>query len=280
MSTMIQRTDTAPATGDEVVTHLVPGARAARKGGRLFSLTGVCFVFGGVLAMQLRAIEQVQDKKQNEQKAQAQAAVQAVQNRAEAQKAEKETATLQAQLAALKRKLNSDSLGTKQKEQLLTQFNARIKELQLVAGLTAVSGPGVRVVMKDNPQAAGQGGNSSFLPGVVHDFDLLQVVNELRAAQAEAIAINGTRITGYAPIRCVGPTIQINWEGVTPPFVIEAIGDPARLDAALRMPGGILQNLQNPEVGPALDIRLTRSSKLSLPASAGGAPRLKEAKAR
>ena len=242
----------------------------------VLSLTTVCFLFGGLLAMQLRAFERVQETRVRNSQAQVQAQQQAEQSKLQAKKAEQATATMQKELAALRGRLADGTLVSKKQAQLL---NTRIKELQLLAGLTRVSGPGIRVVMTDNPEAANAGGNSPFLPGVVHDFDLLQVVNELRSSNAEAIAINGTRVTGYTPIRCVGPTIRINWEAAAPPFVIEAIGNPDTLEAALKMPGGILQNLQNPDVGPALGIKLTRVDRLTLPAATGGAPRLKEAKA-
>lgn len=290
MSVITHRDDTVPVVRDDGAmarseaarvaqpARTTQPARTARKEMRVFSLTGVCFVFGGLLAMQLRAIERVQAKKADEQKAQTQIEMQAVKNRVEAAKAEKETATLQKQLTTLRGQLTSGTLGAQKKEQLLKQLNARIKELQLIAGLTPVSGPGIRIVMSDSPEVSGAvESNNPFVPGIVHDFDLLQVVNELRAASAEAIAINGTRITGYTPIRCVGTSILINNERVPPPFRIEAIGDADSLYTQVNMAGGIIKNLQNPEVGPALEIKLTRASRLLLPA-AGGAPRLKAAK--
>jgi uncharacterized protein YlxW (UPF0749 family) len=62
---------------------------------------------------------------------------------------------------------------------------------------------------------------------------------------AEAISIKGagpsegTRITAFTPIRCVGNPIQIQGQPVAPPFTIEAIGNAPALDAAVNMPGGI-----------------------------------------
>ena len=153
------------------------------------------------------------------------------------------------------------------------QLTARIKELETTAGLTPVSGPGVVIRLSDNPNAAGEA-LGSFAPGLVHDFDLLQVVNELRAAGADAIAVNGTRITGYTPIRCVGPVIYINWEPAAAPFKVEAIGDPNTLISALKMPKGIVDNLKNQTLG----VQITPARNLRLPPT-GGIPRLKTAKA-
>jgi uncharacterized protein YlxW (UPF0749 family) len=65
---------------------------------------------------------------------------------------------------------------------------------------------------------------------IVHDSDMLHVINELRGAGAEAIAINGTRIMATSRISCGGPTINVGKsERFTPPFVIHAIGDPDAL---------------------------------------------------
>ena len=78
---------------------------------------------------------------------------------------------------------------------------------------------------------------------VIHDDDLLRVVNELRAAGAEAIAINGQRLTGTSEIRCAGPTLSVNNVRSSAPFEIRAIGDKKSLENALRMRGGVAETL-------------------------------------
>ncbi|MDQ3813172.1 MAG: DUF881 domain-containing protein [Armatimonadota bacterium] len=248
-------------------------ARAPRPGSRktwLVSLTAICFLFGGLLAVQLRAMQQVSKNR--------------VQNKAELEVANARMASLkdeyiratnarkqaEARIAILEQAAKG-GLPPAQAKQLMAQ----VKELQRIAGLTLVSGPGVLIIMKDNPAAGDAGDANPFLPGVVHDYDLLQVVNELRAAQADAIAINGRRITGYTPIRCVGPVIYIDGEGVAPPFRIQAIGDPDRLLAALEMPNGIVANLKR----NTLDVRISRADNLNLPAGAG-VPHFRVAKSR
>jgi uncharacterized protein YlxW (UPF0749 family) len=144
----------------------------------------------------------------------------------------------------------------------------------MLLGLTPVKGEGIVIRLADNPQAAADAGPDAgpFLPGIVHDFDLLQVVNELRSAKAEAIAVNGIRITGYTPIRCVGPVIYINFESVAAPFTVQAIGNADSLESAVSMPGGIIENLKNQTLG----IKIYQDD-LSLPA-AEGLPPMKVAK--
>ncbi|HVF11045.1 MAG TPA: DUF881 domain-containing protein [Abditibacteriaceae bacterium] len=244
----------------------------ARRGSRtwLVSLTVICFLFGGLLAMQLRAIETVRAGREGNAKgqAEAQARMEKMQRLAAAER--DKNAALAASLAQAKSALAS---GSKMSTAQAKQLGARIKELQMMAGLTAVSGPGVVVRLTDNPNAA-NGDAGPFLPGIVHDFDVLQVVNELRSAKAEAIAVNGTRITGYTPIRCVGPIIYVNWEVVAEPFRIEAIGDPANLMSALKTPNGIVDNLKNQTLG----VQVTTARQLHLPATES-IPQLKLAKA-
>ena len=70
------------------------------------------------------------------------------------------------------------------------------------------------------------------------------VVNELLAAGAEAVSINGERVVATTAIRCVGPTILVNNVRSSVPFVIKAIGDPLALEGAMNMNGGIVSELR------------------------------------
>jgi uncharacterized protein YlxW (UPF0749 family) len=113
---------------------------------------------------------------------------------------------------------------------------------KMVAGLVAVEGPGVVITLDDNPRnlQAGENPNRS----IIHDSDIVMVVNELRASGAEAIAINGQRITAMSEIRCAGTLILVNWNQIAPPFVIEAIGDPNLLESGMLIKGGYLEYLK------------------------------------
>jgi len=225
------------------------------------------------LATQLRTYKQIQANNER-------TAVGVQQDTERLRQAQKEIAaskTKQAQLQDDIRKmqvvLGSRSSLTKTQ---LSVLNGRITDLQALAGLTPVTGPGVRVTLSDNPGAASgaTGAAGAFLPGIVHDFDVLQVVNELRSAKADAISVNGPRVTGFTPIRCVGPAIYVNFEPVTAPFIIEAIGDPKTLQSALSMPNGIVDNLRNN--GP-IGVKIAPARNLSMHES-GTTPSMKWAK--
>jgi uncharacterized protein YlxW (UPF0749 family) len=71
------------------------------------------------------------------------------------------------------------------------------------------------------------------------------VLNELKAAGAEAIALNGVRLTATSEIRCIGPTILTNKNKRLPaPFTITAIGNAETLQNALFMKGGVVEQLK------------------------------------
>ncbi len=247
-------------------------AEGKRSSGVLFSLTSIFFVFGILLAFGVRSIESVRQSERDQKQTLLGQQQQLDQMKLTLEKEKKDRATLQASLDTTKKQL---AAGGKISKVQLAKLNEETKKLQMLFGLTPVKGEGIVIRLADNPQASANAGPDagSFLPGIVHDFDLLQVVNELRSAKAEAIAINGVRITGYTPIRCVGPVIYVNYEPKPAPFVVQAVGNADDLQSAVSMPGGIIENLKN----QTLIIKISQDD-LSLPA-AEGLPPIKVAKA-
>ena len=114
--------------------------------------------------------------------------------------------------------------------------------VRMRAGLTALTGPGVIVRLDDSSVKAKKGEDPNLY--LIHDDDLLKVINELRAAGAEAISVNGQRLTGTSEIRCAGPTLSVNNVRSAPPFEVRAIGDQASLSQALKMRGGGAETLK------------------------------------
>jgi len=112
---------------------------------------------------------------------------------------------------------------------------------RILAGLVEVKGPGVTVEMNDAQKPVGSSQDPNLF--IIHDDDILAVVNELFAAGAEAMCINGQRVVATTEVRCVGPVIMVNGNRVAPPILIQAIGDSSVLEAALKMRGGVVDNL-------------------------------------
>ncbi len=115
----------------------------------------------------------------------------------------------------------------------------QLKKAEILAGLTDVEGKGVTVTLNDSKVK--NDGNVKFDEHVflIHDEDILMVINELADAGAEAISINDERLVSTSEIRCAGAIISVNNNRYGPPFIIKAIGNPETLEAALNLRGGV-----------------------------------------
>ena len=139
------------------------------------------------------------------------------------------------------------------------------EDIRLRAGLTPVEGEGIIVKLEDSSATAKAGENPNLY--LIHDDDLLKVINELRAAGAEAISINGQRLIGTSEIRCAGPTLSVNNVRSAPPFEIRAIGDSKSLESAIRMRGGVAETLKV----WGIQLEVSTSSSVYVPAYKGSA---------
>ncbi len=119
------------------------------------------------------------------------------------------------------------------------ESSARIARL---AGMTPVHGQGIRLIVDD----ATRDGSNSNVPVerlIVHERDLMLIRNELFAAGATAMSINGERMVATTEIRCVGPAIRINTRNTAPPYYVDAVGDPKVLKKAVLVMGGLFDIL-------------------------------------
>jgi len=140
---------------------------------------------------------------------------------------------------------------------LIASMTAELKAASALAGLVDLKGEGVVITLYDSTSTSS---DLSLEAGLVHDTDLVAMVTELKAAGAEAISINGQRIIATTPIRCVGPTIQINSVKVGAPYHIKAIGNAQYLESALNIRGGIVSNLRS----YGITIEVTRQSDIQI----------------
>lgn len=147
----------------------------------------------------------------------------------------------------------------------LGAFRDELNAARIEAGLVALSGPGVEVTLNDSNIPAQPGNNPNLY--VLHDEDVLRVLNELRAAGAEALAMNDQRVLATSEIRCIGPTILINRnQRLTPPFVIKAIGNQDNMVNSLKMRDGVVDALQF----WGIQISIKKVSQVNIPAYVGG----------
>lgn len=136
---------------------------------------------------------------------------------------------------ALEAAVAADEQAALDSQQAVDELAARMQEVRSLCGQSGLTGPGVRVTLTDADEgfiaAAGPAADVSGF--IVHDRDLLRVVNALWSAGAESVAVNGVRLTGSDAFRCVGPSIRVGWRRLSPPFIIEAIGDGEAMAQAL-----------------------------------------------
>ncbi|MCL4283970.1 MAG: DUF881 domain-containing protein [Fimbriimonadaceae bacterium] len=150
---------------------------------------------------------------------------------------------------------------TKQAEVL----NETLQDTKMFAGLLEVEGPGILITLRDSERASRGGIPEGDL--VIHDTDVLRVVNELWAASAEAVSVNNHRVVGSSSFRCVGPVIHVDNVPISTPVRIRAIGDPEVLYGAMNLRLGVLDEIRNS--GDPTMVQMEAVEKQRIPAYAG-----------
>lgn len=167
-------------------------------------------------------------------------------------------------IAKLKVEINDLETKLEQADKGQSQATSAIKDeldkVRLSAGFVTVAGPGVEVTL-DNP-AEGKRNSTLF---IIRDEDLLRLVNELRAAGAEAMSINGERIISTSEIRLAGSFINVNLNRVVPPYHVLAVGNPEKLRSALEISGGLAEYLR--DLG--IQVRVQTHGLVTVPGYAG-----------
>lgn len=121
-------------------------------------------------------------------------------------------------------------------------FN-ELSNYDIITGKLDVEGAGIRIELADSTRILEPGENLNNF--IIHNSDVLEIINELRAYGAEVIAINGYRIQWNSKIDCAGPVIYVDDFVAGTPFVIEAIGDKEVLYAGLESQDSIVQLLRH-----------------------------------
>lgn len=147
---------------------------------------------------------------------------------------------LQSKLDELENLRKTTASNSEEAQALETQLT----ELNRLLGYTDVTGKGLIITLQD----ADASSNGYTNDNLVHDLDLVDIVNELFNAGAEAVSINDQRITTSTAINCNGNVVRINNEKVSVPFVIKAIGSPEGLYGTMTRPGGYLSLMENGKI--------------------------------
>lgn len=134
-----------------------------------------------------------------------------------------------------------DTVAAEQRAALQNHGGDSAAQVALLAGATPVVGPGVKLVVDDAKEASqgdtggGPRESSGFSDtGRVRDRDMQRVVNGLWASGAEAITVNGQRLTSLSAIRAAGDAILVDNKPLVPPYTVLAIGDGERLSTTFQ----------------------------------------------
>lgn len=164
------------------------------------------------------------------------------------------------QLDEAEKRLEEIRTEVSQNNGLGVEVAEEIKKNYRLLGQTEIKGPGVIIRLDDNREV-----NSEDIldPSIymVHEEDLIQIVNELFNAEADAVSINGKRVVSTTSILCDGNIIRVNDEMVGVPIEIKAIGYPERIAPALARPGGYLSIMKTDGV----IVEIEKSEKVTIP---------------
>jgi len=207
------------------------------KQGQL-SITLVCVILGIMLAVQFRTTQDIRSTLPYQR---------AEELTQRLMQVEKERTALTEQLQTLRQ----------------ASGDATMEAIRMGAGLVPLKGAGVIITVDDTKPAAPPGKNPNLF--LIKDEDILKIFNELRAAGAEAIAINNQRIIASSEVRTAGPYLSVNNMNLAAPFEIKVIGNPATLETALKMRGGVIETLQF----WGIQIAVKQTSAVEIPAFKG-----------
>lgn len=124
-----------------------------------------------------------------------------------------------------------DQVGAESRGGDVDELERQVAAALAPAGLTPLEGPGVAVTLSDSGAPVDSVSDTDDL--VVHEQDLQAVVNALWGGGAEGMTVAGVRVVATTAIRCVGNVLLLGGRTHSPPYVVEAVGDPAGLRAAL-----------------------------------------------
>jgi uncharacterized protein YlxW (UPF0749 family) len=140
---------------------------------------------------------------------------------------------------------------------------ARVRALGVVSGALAVKGSGVELVLAPNVSVKDDDGSNRIQAG-----DLRVIVAGLWASGAEAVSVNGVRLTSLTALRDVGQVIQVELQPLSAPYTIHAIGPPNGLEVALAS-GGAATRLSLLKDYVGVSVSIDAGKTLEIPASVG-----------
>lgn len=170
------------------------------------------------------------------------------------------------ELARLEERLDQIEKEKADEDFFLKGLLSDLDKYKLAAGVVDTAGPGVVVTIED--PLPPDGFADSYMDSVImYNYELLlSLVNKMKDAGAEAISVNGQRITATTEISLAGDNVNINTVPTAPPYIIKAIGDPETLESTLTIRFGIVEQMKK---NYGLRITIEQKAKLEVPRYSG-----------
>ena len=210
------------------------GTLSARGNQWVVPMTVVCLVLGGMLGIQVHS-QQLRGASQVGRQTSALVDM-LTRSAAQVEQQQEEIERLRGLVAEYEK----EAAGEKGVARIMQE---ELHTSRIALGTVAVKGPGVEMELSDSTMRAGGEFGAQDLY-VIHDFDLLQIANEMWSAGAEAVSINGQRLLTGSAIACSARLIAINNITIASPYVFKAIGDKDKLMSALNIRDGVLDRLR------------------------------------
>lgn len=147
------------------------------------------------------------------------------------------------------------------REERTYELVQRLQHLRMITGEVKVEGPGVIVSLRDASYIPNEGNPNQY---IVHEQDIQRVIYELLIAGAEAIAVNGQRLTDTSHISCVGPVVEVDGHQYFAPFKVSAIGDVSNMVQSLNLRGNIKDQL----VQAGIEVTISKRDRIVMDPSA------------
>lgn len=192
---------------------------------KTISLTAVCLILGVIMAWQFRSVKVNQVLAQYEKKNVSEIIDELLLEK-------KNNENLKVRLQELQREVDAFKDGETNVKDNIIALEKEILTARIKAGLETVKGPGLIISIE-------AGGLKN-----VEDRHIEEIINELKASDAQAISVNDERIVALSEIRNASDYIMINGSQLVPPYTIKAIGQAENMERSIKLLGGVLEKFQ------------------------------------
>ena len=159
-------------------------------------------------------------------------------------------------------KINKYQSNYTKNDKILEDMKAQISDYEMFIGLNKVEGSGIVLTINDGKTNALEENSDEIRNKLLHDYDMELILNELKAAGAEAISVNNHRVVPWTGVICNWAFMGFDDGGMEyAPFNIYVIGDPEKLKAALLEDGSHVKELMFRK----LYVNIEKIDKITMP---------------